>query len=101
MTRLLVLVLLIGVARADAPSGYQCAPGSAKPGIGCACPATHVEKRDAENNATCVVKPQPVAPKCAAGMIAIPKGKFQQTGNYSKENAPTRAVTVSGFCIDK
>ncbi len=54
--RIVVLLLaLTRVAFAAPPSGYQCAPGTVKKDVGCACPAGHAEKRDAENIATCVV----------------------------------------------
>jgi hypothetical protein len=81
------LVLLIAVALApraawsDPPSGYRCGSnGKAIAGKGCECPAGKVEKRDGDNNATCVpapVKREPVAPPPPTPWIKVtgePKG---------------------------
>lgn len=46
-------------ARGDAPSGYQCAPGSPKKGVGCACPVGYADRRIEDNVAVCVVVPKP------------------------------------------
>jgi tetratricopeptide (TPR) repeat protein len=60
---LLVLAALISPAAADAPSGYQCAPGKSNVGVGCACPDGYTAARDGENTAICRAKPRPVQPK--------------------------------------
>jgi outer membrane protein OmpA-like peptidoglycan-associated protein len=53
----LLILLSASSSRATPPSGYQCAPGTSKIGVGCTCPATHLDLRDKENNAVCAVKP--------------------------------------------
>src|SRR5689334_18249491 len=53
MRALIIVVLLAGTARAEPPTGYQCAPGTAIKGVGCTCPKTHKEKRDSEGTALC------------------------------------------------
>jgi tetratricopeptide (TPR) repeat protein len=60
---LLVLAALISPAAADAPTGYQCAPGKSNVGVGCACPDGYAAARDGENTAICRAKPRPVQPK--------------------------------------
>jgi formylglycine-generating enzyme required for sulfatase activity len=85
------------------PAGYRCAPGTAKPGVGCTCPATHVEKRDAENTATCVAKAAPPT-KCPSGMQWIPGGTFKMgsaNGDGEPEERPQHDVTLSSFCMDR
>lgn len=61
MRGLLVVLVLARVASAEPPSAYQCAPGTANKGVGCTCPASHREKRDAENTAVCSAKPTATA----------------------------------------
>jgi outer membrane protein OmpA-like peptidoglycan-associated protein len=55
--RLALAVVLVTAtpAYADAPSGYQCQPGSPKVGEGCTCPTGFATKRDVENTAVCKV----------------------------------------------
>jgi outer membrane protein OmpA-like peptidoglycan-associated protein len=56
MRAVLVVVIVAALARvatANPPSGYACAPGTAKKGIGCACPAGYAEIRDDDNLAMC------------------------------------------------
>lgn len=58
---LVVLVMFSTAAYAapkGVPSAYQCGPGTPVVGIGCSCPATHAQRRDAENAATCVAIPK-------------------------------------------
>ena len=50
---LAMIVLAAAIVRADAPSGYQCTPGTAKRGVGCTCPQGYSSKRDDDNVATC------------------------------------------------
>lgn len=53
MRILLALVATARVAGAEPPSSYQCKPGTAKPGVGCACPAGYQDRRDGSNAAIC------------------------------------------------
>ncbi len=55
------IILLVRPVAAEAPSGYQCAPGKPNIGVGCHCPDGHVAKRNVENTATCVAIPKPDA----------------------------------------
>lgn len=59
---LIVGLVITGIATAHAapPSGYQCGPGKVRVGVGCSCPASHLEGRDQEGTAICVAKPKPV-----------------------------------------
>jgi formylglycine-generating enzyme required for sulfatase activity len=104
MERVLVAVSLAVTCNAEAapPSGYQCAPGKTKPGVGCDCPATHVAKRGDENIAICVPKPKPRNPGCPIEMVQIPKATFQMgvAEKYGDET-PAHSVTLSSYCIDK
>jgi outer membrane protein OmpA-like peptidoglycan-associated protein len=66
----LVIVASAGVAMADPPSGYRCGAGKAVAGKGCACPSGSVEKRDGENNATCVAAVGPTCSDAARGLVS-------------------------------
>jgi outer membrane protein OmpA-like peptidoglycan-associated protein len=66
----LVGIAIAGAARADPPSGYRCGTGKALAGKGCACPAGSVEKRDADNNATCAAAPGPTCSDAARRVVA-------------------------------
>jgi outer membrane protein OmpA-like peptidoglycan-associated protein len=60
--RVVIVALLLmraAEARADAPSGYQCNPGTSKVGEGCTCPAGFASKRADENVAICAVVAKP------------------------------------------
>jgi outer membrane protein OmpA-like peptidoglycan-associated protein len=59
---LLVICVVTGTATAGPPSGYQCKPGTTKVGVGCACPAGYVDKRDGEDIAVCAIAPRPNEP---------------------------------------
>jgi hypothetical protein len=61
MRGLIVVLVLTRVAFAEPPSAYQCTPGTANKGVGCTCPTSHREKRDAENTALCAAKPTATA----------------------------------------
>lgn len=108
------LFVLAGDTTADPqppPSGYQCAPGETNKGVGCTCPTTHVEKRDAENTATCVSRPPkpkaatitPSTEGCLTGMMHVPASSFLMgapAGARETDNLQHR-VTLGGYCIDK
>lgn len=53
-----MLAMLTSVAHADAPSGYQCGPGTPNKGVGCTCPSGYVAKRGDENVAICAAVPK-------------------------------------------
>lgn len=55
----IVVTMLAGVASADAPSAYQCTPGTPKKGAGCTCPAGYADKRVDDNIAACIALPKP------------------------------------------
>lgn len=55
----LAFVIASATARADAPSGYQCGPGSPKVGTGCTCPAGFADGRGDENVAVCALVRKP------------------------------------------
>ncbi len=59
---LLVICVVTSTATAGPPSGYQCKPGTTKVGVGCACPAGYVDKRDGEDIAVCALAPKPNEP---------------------------------------
>jgi len=59
MQSTLLLVGLVRIAAADAPSGYQCSPGTPKRGVGCTCPTNHADRRIDENIAACLPIPKP------------------------------------------
>ena len=60
MRAVLVLAVLARTAAAAPPSGYACAPGTAKKGVGCACPDGYAEVRDDDNLAMCAEsRPKP------------------------------------------
>ncbi len=55
----MVLAAVCVPARADAPSGYQCSPGTPKVNSGCTCPGGFADKRGDENVAICAIARKP------------------------------------------
>jgi hypothetical protein len=104
MRSLVLLMSMVSVAHADAPSGYQCGPGKPKKGEGCACPSGYMAKRGDENIATCVSLGPLLDRECDALGDAIrtgnsPLGAILLPPNVSAKERDQFGAELSGVCV--
>ena len=94
------------IAAADAPSGYQCQPGTARKGVGCACPAGHVERRTDDDIATCAYVPKPseatiIKTECKTAVAGVLRAfGTGLAGEEKKQFATAFGGLVLGRCAD-
>jgi outer membrane protein OmpA-like peptidoglycan-associated protein len=96
-----LLACFVRVGIASPPSGYQCAPGKPKAGVGCACPGGYAEKRDAEDVATCAA----VAGDSSTTLFvkALERGDLAKAATLASKldgSTDTRATTALTTAFD-
>lgn len=94
MRIVLVLVAVTGVAGAEPPSSYQCKPGTAKTGVGCACPAGYQDRRDGDNAAICYARTPPVVKKPPGKLPAKP-APAATGGKYTRVTMKVAATPLA------